>query len=64
MDRIHRLGQRRGVVVRRFVVRNTIEERIVALHHRKKLLFASTVGMDEDALTKLSVADLKFLFRV
>jgi len=31
MDRTHRLGQHRTITVVRFVVRNTIEERIVAL---------------------------------
>jgi DNA repair protein RAD16 len=62
IDRIHRLGQYKCVNVKRFVIPNTIEERILQLQEKKHLLFQSTVGMDADALSRLSVDDLKFLF--
>eukprot|EP01102_Stenamoeba_stenopodia_P018745 TRINITY_DN6935_c0_g2_i1.p1 TRINITY_DN6935_c0_g2~~TRINITY_DN6935_c0_g2_i1.p1 ORF type:complete len:393 (+),score=78.42 TRINITY_DN6935_c0_g2_i1:78-1181(+) len=62
IDRMHRLGQYKCVKVIRFVVPNTIEERIIQLQDKKHLLFQSTVGMDSDALAKLTVADLQFLF--
>ncbi|KAG5596035.1 hypothetical protein H5410_037267 [Solanum commersonii] len=49
-----------GIV--RFVIENTIEERILELQEKKKLLFEGTVGGASEALGKLTEADLKFLF--
>jgi SNF2 family DNA or RNA helicase len=40
-DRAHRIGQQRPVTVYRIIVRDTIEEKIVALHHRKRELAES-----------------------
>ena len=62
MDRIHRLGQHRPIVVTRFIVENSIESRIDQLQEKKNLLFQSTVGMDEAALNRLTSDDLQFLF--
>ena len=36
MDRVHRLGQERPVVVTRFVVKNTVEERMLSLQESKR----------------------------
>lgn len=38
MDRIHRVGQTRPVTVHRFLVENTIEDRILTIQRRKKAL--------------------------
>ena len=57
-----RLGQFKCISVVRFVIPNTIEERILQLQEKKHLLFNSTVGMDNDALARLSLQDLQFLF--
>ena len=62
MDRIHRLGQHRPVQIKRLIVENSIESRIVQLQEKKNLLFESTVGMDEAALARLTVEDMQFLF--
>ena len=62
MDRIHRLGQHRPVKVTRIIVENSIESRILQLQEKKELMFESTVGNDENALNKLTVDDLRFLF--
>eukprot|EP01119_Soliformovum_irregulare_P011493 TRINITY_DN2886_c0_g1_i1.p1 TRINITY_DN2886_c0_g1~~TRINITY_DN2886_c0_g1_i1.p1 ORF type:complete len:912 (+),score=346.42 TRINITY_DN2886_c0_g1_i1:24-2759(+) len=62
IDRVYRLGQYKCISVIRFICPNSIEERILQLQEKKHLLFNSTVGMDNESLTKLSVADLKFLF--
>lgn len=62
IDRIYRLGQYKSINVTRFIIPNTIEDRITRLQDKKLLVFQSTVGMDADALARLSVDDLKFLF--
>lgn len=61
-DRCHRLGQHKPNTVVRFIIADTIEERVLQLQQKKLLLFQSTVGMDKSALTRLSVEDLQFLF--
>jgi len=62
MDRIHRLGQFKPIRVVRFVVQDTIEDRILRLQEKKRLVFESTVGGSNDALTRLTEADMRFLF--
>ncbi|XP_015159086.1 ATP-dependent helicase rhp16-like [Solanum tuberosum] len=61
-DRIHRIGQYKPVKIVRFVMENTIEERILELQEKKKLLFEGTVGGSSEALGKLTTEDLKSLF--
>uniref|UniRef100_A0A804M4L4 FRIGIDA-like protein n=1 Tax=Zea mays TaxID=4577 RepID=A0A804M4L4_MAIZE len=56
-DRIHRIGQST-----RFVIKGTVEERILQLQQKKQLVFEGTVGDSPDAMSKLTEADLKFLF--
>ena len=62
MDRTHRLGQHRSITVTRFVVADTVEERILALQEKKRLVFDATVGAQNDALAKLTEEDMRFLF--
>ncbi|CAL5211710.1 unnamed protein product [Lathyrus oleraceus] len=61
-DRIHRIGQYKPIRIVRFVIENTIEERILKLQEKKELVFEGTVGGSTEALGKLTVADLRFLF--
>ncbi len=56
-DRAHRMGQKRPVTIYRLVAKNTIEERIVALHHQKRDLADKLLAGNEHA-TKLSVDDM------
>eukprot|EP00039_Didymoeca_costata_P003209 m.66023 g.66023 ORF g.66023 m.66023 type:complete len:1105 (-) comp11779_c0_seq2:55-3369(-) len=46
IDRVHRIGQNKEVTVRRFIIRNSIEERILLLQARKKTI-ASAVSSEE-----------------
>jgi len=62
IDRAHRLGQQKAIRAVRFVVRNTVEERILRLQDKKRLVFEGTVGGDAAALGQLSEEDLRFLF--
>ncbi|KAG7389631.1 hypothetical protein PHYPSEUDO_010028 [Phytophthora pseudosyringae] len=71
IDRAHRFGQTREVRVVRFIVKGSIEERVVALQTKKRQLTAAFLG-DGDILssarksrlreTRLSTGDLRRLF--
>ena len=54
IDRAHRLGQQKPIRAVRFVVRNTVEERILRLQDKKRLVFEGTVGGDAAALGQLT----------
>jgi SNF2 family DNA or RNA helicase len=61
IDRVHRIGQTRPVTVTRFVIKNSIEERILQLQERKKLLAKSVLG-NQSELKGISLQDLRILF--
>ncbi|MFM2121558.1 MAG: hypothetical protein RL722_3026 [Pseudomonadota bacterium] len=65
-DRAFRIGQKRQVMVHKFVCRGTIEERIDAMIADKQRLAADLLdgGGDEIRLTELSDADLLRLVRL
>ena len=44
IDRTHRLGQYRPIRAVRFIAENTVEERILQLQDKKRLVFDGTVG--------------------
>lgn len=56
-DRAHRIGQERPVTIYRFVMRNTIEEKIIALHEQKRHL-ANELLSGQEMSGKLSNEDL------
>jgi superfamily II DNA or RNA helicase len=62
IDRAHRIGQTRTVMVYRLVATDTIEEKVVALQQRKRDLFSRVV--DDDAMTGsvLTADDIRGLF--
>ncbi|MCW5206040.1 DEAD/DEAH box helicase, partial [Desulfobulbus sp. F5] len=61
-DRAHRIGQKRPVTVYRLVTANTIEEKIVRLHHEKRNL-ANSLLEGTDAGARLSAEELLDLIR-
>jgi DNA repair protein RAD16 len=63
IDRAHRIGQHKPVRAVRFIMRNTVEERIVILQDKKRLVFDGTVGGDIGSLQRLSEDDMRFLFQ-
>lgn len=62
IDRTHRLGQYRPIRAVRFIAENTVEERILQLQEKKRLVFDGTVGRDAASLKMLTVDDMKSLF--
>lgn len=61
VDRAHRIGQTRNVMVYRLVARNTIEEKVMALQARKAELFAGVMDGGEFASAGLTAADIREL---
>ncbi|XP_027933632.1 helicase-like transcription factor CHR28 isoform X3 [Vigna unguiculata] len=64
IDRAHRIGQTRPVTVLRLTVRDTVEDRILALQQKKQKMVASAFGEDGTGgrQSRLTVDDLKYLF--
>ncbi|KKY16647.1 putative dna repair protein rad5 [Diplodia seriata] len=61
IDRVHRMGQPSEVVVKRFVVRGSIEEKMLKIQERKKFI-ASSLGMMSDEEKKVQrIEDIKEL---
>jgi SNF2 family DNA or RNA helicase len=61
-DRAHRMGQKRPVTVYRLVAKDTIEDKIVALHHQKRDL-ANSLLEGGELSGKMSVDDMLLLLR-
>jgi SNF2 family DNA or RNA helicase len=59
VDRIHRIGQTRNVMVYRLVAKDTIEDKVMALKARKAALFDSVMSDGEVAPGALTAADIR-----
>ena len=58
-DRVHRLGQLREVLVERLVIADTVEDRVLALQERKKVLADHSLGEGTGVkVGRLSVKEL------
>ncbi|KAG6213202.1 DNA helicase rad5 [Claviceps purpurea] len=61
IDRVHRLGQEEEVVVKRFIVKDSVEERMLRIQDRKKFI-ATSLGMMSDEEKKAQrIEDIKEL---
>jgi DNA repair protein RAD16 len=63
IDRTHRIGQYRPIRVVRLIAEGTIEERILQLQEKKRLVFDATIGRDDNSLGKLTLQDMAQLFQ-
>ncbi len=62
VDRAHRIGQTRPVMVYRLVSTGTIEEKVMELKARKAALFAQVIDGDGAAGTPIDADDVRALF--
>ncbi|KXO89320.1 DEAD/DEAH box helicase [Tsukamurella pseudospumae] len=62
IDRAHRIGQTRSVMVYRLVSADTIEDKVMALKERKAALFESVVGGEGGFDARLAESDIRALF--
>ena len=63
IDRAHRIGQTRNVMVYRMVAEDTIEEKVLALQERKAQLLTSLTDGDQAFSNALSAEDVRELLR-
>ena len=61
-DRAYRIGQKKNVMVHRFITKNTFEERINDMIINKRALAEMTVSAGENWIGKLSNKELKEIF--
>ncbi|XP_078167711.1 helicase protein with RING/U-box domain-containing protein [Carex rostrata] len=59
--RIHRIGQKQQVQVRRFIVKDTVEERMQQVQAKKQRMISGALTDDEVRTTRIE--ELKMLFR-
>ena len=62
VDRAHRIGQTRNVMVYRLIASGTIEEKVMALKARKAELFSSVIDSEGAFSSALSADDIRALF--
>ena len=61
VDRAHRIGQQRTVFTYKFITKNTVEEKILALQRRKIQLVTDLIATDEAIIKNLTKEDIEEL---
>lgn len=62
IDRAHRIGQTRKVFAYKMICKDTVEEKILRLQERKKMLADDLIQEDAGFVKNLSREDVEFLF--
>ncbi|MBN1501798.1 MAG: DEAD/DEAH box helicase [Spirochaetes bacterium] len=62
VDRAHRIGQNKKVIVYRMIAKDTVEEKIMILQQKKKDLVRDIISDDSGIISKLNKDDLAALF--
>jgi SNF2 family DNA or RNA helicase len=62
IDRTHRIGQQNSVFAYRMICRDTVEEKILELQQRKKVIAEELIAEDSGFIKKLTTEDVAFLF--
>lgn len=61
VDRTHRIGQTRNVFIYKFITKDTVEEKILALQGRKKMIANALITTEESFMKSLTPADIQEL---
>lgn len=61
VDRSHRIGQTRSVFIYKFITKDTVEEKILAMQNRKRGIAQSLITTEESFIKSLSQDDLREL---
>ncbi|TGD77926.1 DEAD/DEAH box helicase [Hymenobacter wooponensis] len=61
VDRAHRIGQQRTVFTYKFITKNTVEEKILALQNKKIQLVTDLITTDEAIIKSLTKEDIEEL---
>jgi SNF2 family DNA or RNA helicase len=62
VDRTHRIGQQRTVMVYRLVAADTIEQKVMELKERKAALFAQVIDGDGAMAADITADDVRAIF--
>lgn len=62
IDRTHRIGQTKNIFAYRMICKDTIEDKILELQEKKRLLARDLIADDNGFVKTLSKADVEYLF--
>jgi non-specific serine/threonine protein kinase len=62
IDRTHRIGQTKNILAYRMICKDTIEDKILQLQEKKRLLAKDLITDDEGFVKSLTRADVEYLF--
>jgi len=62
IDRTHRIGQTRNIFAYRMICKDTVEDKIIQLQERKRLLAKELIADDAGFVKRLTRDDIEYLF--
>ncbi len=62
IDRTHRIGQTKNIFAYRMICKDTIEDKILQLQEKKRILARDLIADDDGFVKSLSRADVEYLF--